>query len=84
MICFGVKTDQKVKENGTYGSHLKKKNLIRRRERGRGEQGRLVLFFYFYFLSLLSSIYGNRTVEIRRARTKRLYSTRATRENQKQ
>ena len=24
MICFGAKTDQEVKENGTYEFHLKK------------------------------------------------------------
>ena len=28
MICFGVKTDQDVKENGTYESHFKKIKII--------------------------------------------------------
>ena len=32
---------------------------------------RLVLFFYFYFLSLPSSIYGNRTVGILRGKNKK-------------
>ena len=27
MICFGAKTDQEVKENGTCGSHFKIKKI---------------------------------------------------------
>ena len=88
MISFGAKTDQEVKEMGTCGSHFKKliKNFKKfkikikrgiRQRRGREPSN---FYFYFFLLSLLSSIYGNRIVG---ARTKRLYSTRATHENQK-
>ena len=75
MICFGIKTDQEVKENVTYGSHTNKlkknKNKtneivgIAQRER---ERNREIFFLIFFLLSLLSSIYGNRTVRIRRGK----------------
>ena len=73
MICFGAKTDQEVKEKGTCGSHLKKKKSLqikrmpRERERER-ERWSVRYNFYFFSLSLLSSIYGNRTVSIRRGK----------------
>ena len=79
MICFGAKTDQEVKEKVTYGSHLKKKqnktNKYQKRKeslpREREKQSERKIVFYFYFLlSLLSSIYRNRTVGIRRGKKK--------------
>ena len=76
MICFGAKTDQEVKENVTCGSHLKKKQnkqiskekgKFAERERERNRVRKRFFFFYFLFLlSLLSLIYENRTVRIRR------------------
>ena len=74
MICFGVKTDLEVKEKGTCGSHfkIKKKTNIEKkkkgaeRERERGSVRGKILFYFS--LSLLSSIYGNRTVRIRRGK----------------
>ena len=74
MICFGAKTDQEVKEKGICRSHFKKKKIKKeansdRRGCVRKKKGEIFLFF-FYFLSFLSSIYGNRTVEIRRGKKK--------------
>ena len=44
----------------------KKKDLISKEAGVRERQRSIFFFFIFYFLSLLSSIYGNRTVGIRR------------------
>ena len=82
MICFGAKTDQEVKENGTCGSHFKikknkKQNKNKTKQKGNGiwprERNcvREKYFFNFYFLLLLSSIYGNRTVGIRRGKNEK-------------
>ena len=45
----------------------KHKNLFYLADRETGGKGRIFIFFIF-FLSLLSSIYGNRTVRIRRGK----------------
>ena len=73
MICFGAKTDQEVKENVTYVSHKKNKIKIKIKiKRGRRRTGRESvrerMFLIFFLLLLLSSIYGNRIVGIRRAK----------------
>ena len=52
MICFGAKTDQKVKENRTYGSHFKKNKNHKGAEDGKRE--REFLFIYFILFSLAS------------------------------
>ena len=76
MICFGAKTDQEVKENGHVGPTLKKKTKQKQKEREgdvreNGAGRSLLNFFYFFLLSLLSSIYGNRTVGIRRGKNEK-------------
>ena len=38
MICFGAKKDQKVKENGTCGSHFKIKKIKQKKKRRTGER----------------------------------------------
>ena len=72
MICFGIKTDKEVKEKGICGSHLKKKpkltNIKRKAGRESEKQKDKDFYFYFFLLSLLSLIYGNRTVRIRRGK----------------
>ena len=71
MICFGAKTDQEVKERVTYGFHTNKLKKKRRRIRiEQADERREIKFYFilFYFLSLLSSIYGNQTVRIRRGK----------------
>ena len=73
MICFGDKTDQEVKEKGTCGSHLKKIKKKKNKEEEEEEADsvrRSEKDIYFFLLSLLSSIYGNRTVGIRRGKKK--------------
>ena len=74
MICFEARTNQEVKEKGTCGSHLKKKNKTKQKEIDRDETVKesrervFDLLFLFFLLSLLSSIYGNRIVGIRRGK----------------
>ena len=59
MICFGIKTDQEVKENGHVGPTLKKKNHKGGREEQRRAFGFYIFFYYFIFLlSLISSFHG--------------------------
>ena len=88
MICFGIKTDQKVKEKVTCGSHLKKKkNHLISYDKEMRERGRAFLFFIL-FLFLLFSHFSLRFTEIGPsefvgARSKVMYSTRATHGNQK-
>ena len=79
MICFGIKTDQEVKEKGTCGSHLKKtnKNKI---EKQRDKVFFLVFFFFSHFSLRYAEIGPSEFVE---ARSKVMYSTRATHGNQK-
>ena len=59
-----------MKENGTCGSHFKKKInkgfKTKRQTVGREQRGKEKEILFIYFLSLLSSIYGNQTVGIRR------------------
>ena len=74
MICFGGKTDQEVKKWDMWVP-LKKKTKQKQKEREgdvmeNGAGRSLLIFFYFFLLSLLSSIYGNRTVGIRRGKKK--------------
>ena len=94
MICFGAKTDQEVKENVTCGSRFKKNkknnNKIKIKREGNGERGRnrererennfIYLFFFSHFSLRYTEIGPSEFVG---ARTKRLYSTRATHGNQK-
>ena len=69
MIYFGVETDQEVKENGHVGpTQIKKKKNKKRRKRSRRGMLDFLFIFIFFLLSLLSSIYGNRTVRIRRGK----------------
>ena len=52
---------------GFHTNYKKKKRRIRRREVTEGKQTQFFFIFLYYFLlSLISSIYGNRTVRIRR------------------
>ena len=74
MICFGDETDQELKEKGhvgpTFNKKIKKNIQISYVVLDR-ETGRMFYFFYiifFFLLSLISSIYGNRTVRIRRGK----------------
>ena len=85
MICFGIKTDQEVKENVTCGSHtnLKKKNKKKGRDR-RSADVHLIFFIYIIFFSHFSLRFAEiGQSEFVGARTKRLYLTRATHGNQK-
>ena len=80
--------DQEVKENGTCGSHfiIKKKTTEKNREETMREsrERECMIFLFFYFFSYLSLRYTEiEPSEFVGARTKRLYSTRATRGNQK-
>ena len=77
MICFGAKTDHEVKEKGTCGSHYKNKKIKKNKTKrfktkkqtvDREQRGKEREILFIYFLLLLSSIYGNRTVGIRRAK----------------
>ena len=52
MICFGIKTDQEVKENGYMGPTLKYKK-IKNKSKGDGRE-RTDQFFFFFFFSLTS------------------------------
>ena len=71
MICFKAKTDQEVKEKGDMwvSFQIKKKFKTKRQTDGRqraaweGEGN-----FFIFFLSLISSVYGNRTVRFRRVK----------------
>ena len=90
MICFGAKTDQKVKENGTCGSHFKKTKQKDKKKWAQTEAVREVeskrdfLFFIFIFFSRFSLRYKEiGPSEFVGARTKVLYSMRVTHENQK-
>ena len=67
MICFGAKTDQE-EENVICGSHIKKKKKNNKKKRKSDGHSRSFDFFFFIFLSLLSSIYGNQTFRIRRGK----------------
>ena len=70
MICFGAETDQEVKEKVTYESHfkIKIKNKNKNKIKSKGDGRERTDQFFFFSLSLLSSIYGNRTVRIRRGK----------------
>ena len=82
MICVGAKTDEEVKEYGTCGSQFLKNKKIKkikknylvsydighRQMKGERNECERFILFYFNFLSLLSSIYGNRTIGIRRGK----------------
>ena len=62
-----------MKENGTYGSHFKIKKTLQNKRKKRNcprkrEMERERLIFFFFFLSLFSSIYGNLTIGIRRGK----------------
>ena len=84
MICFGIKTDQEVKEKGHVGPTeiKKKKNKKRRRRSRRGRLAYLFIFiFFFSHFSLRFTEIG--PSEFVGGRSKVLYSTRATRRNQK-
>ena len=61
--------DQEEKEIGTCGSHLKKKNNkhLGRKDRIDREREKERKYFNFFSLFILSQIYENLTVEIRRA-----------------
>ena len=54
MICFGAKTDQEVKEKGTFGSHFKinKKNKIKTKQVVPREKQSIRDFFFFSRFSL--------------------------------
>ena len=68
MICFGVETERNEKK-GTCGSHTTTKKIKRiREEREADREGNIFIFIFIFFLSLLSSIYENRTVRIRRGK----------------
>ena len=86
MIYFGDKNDQELKKKRTCGSHTnkqKKKNNKKRRKRSRRGRKRFNFNFYF-FLSHLSLRYTEiGPSEFVGARSKVLYSMRATRRNQK-
>ena len=56
-----------MKKNGTCGSHTKKKEK-KKEEKNEKQTGKGNIFIFIFFLSLLSSIYGNRTVRIRRGK----------------
>ena len=80
-----------MKEKGTCGSHfkikIKNKYLVSYMDKEtREKEGRTFLFlFLFFFFSRFSLRYTEiGPSEFVRARTNRLYSTRATHENQKQ
>ena len=91
MICFRAKTDKKVKEKVTCGSYFKLKNKIKTKTKQikvgiaeREKQREREIFFIFFFFSHFSLRYTEiEPSEFVRVRTKRLYSTRATRGNQK-
>ena len=53
MICFGIKTDQEVKEKGSCGSHLKKQTKKNREKRDK-------VFFLVYIFSSLTSLFDIR------------------------
>ena len=72
MICFGIKTDQKVNKMDMWVPLLIKKIKIKnikiysiwQTETG----GKCKILIFLFFSLLLSSIYGNRTVRIRRGK----------------
>ena len=68
MICFGAETEKEWKKEHIDPTLKKnnKKNKINRSRKLRRRDGSFLFLFYFIFLSLLSSIYRNRTVRIRR------------------
>ena len=92
MICFGAETDQELKEKGlvdpTFNKIKKNKNkniqisyVVLDRETGR-------MFYFFYIIFFFFSHFSLRFTEIGPSefvggRSKVLYSTRATRGNQK-
>ena len=53
MICFGAKTDQKVKQNGAYGSHFKTKQNKRIKKKW-AQTAESKRYFFFLFSSLAS------------------------------
>ena len=83
MICFGAKTDQE-EENGICGSHIKNNNNKKKKSKSNGHSRSFDFFFIFFiFLFLLSSIYGNRTVRIRRGKKQSALLNKGTLGNQK-
>ena len=70
MICFGIKTDQKVNKMDMWVPLLikKKKNIKIYSIWQTETEGKCKIFIFYFFLSILSSIYGNRTVRIRRGK----------------
>ena len=90
--CFGIKTDQEVKEKGICGSHFKKKKKknktkqtnIKRKADRESEKHKDKDFFFIFFFSHFSLRYTEiGPSEFVGARSKVLYSTRATLGNQK-
>ena len=58
-----------MKKMGHVGpTQKKKRKRIRREEREADGEGNIFIFIFIFFLSLLSSIYENRTVRIRRGK----------------
>ena len=63
MICFGIKTDQEVKEKVTCGSHTNKFKKIKQNQRKlelRGERKKHKDIFFFIFFSSLTSLFDIR------------------------
>ena len=92
MICFGIKTDQEVKEKGICGSHFKKiknnkktiQTNIKRKAGRESEKQKDKDFYFIFFFSHFSLRYTEiGPSEFVGARSKVLYSTRATLGNQK-
>ena len=84
MICFGIKTDQERKIKGHVGPTKKKKikqttkemKTKRKESVSEGEN-----FKKKFLSSLLSQIYGNRTVGIRRDKHEKCSTRRGLHEN---
>ena len=59
MICFGIKTDQEVKEKGICGSHFKKNKKKQNKQISKEMQAvrvrnRKIKIFFLFFSSLTS------------------------------
>ena len=63
MICFGIKTDQEVKEKVTCGSHtnkFKNKKIKQNLRWNSEERERNTERYFFYFFSSLTSLFDIR------------------------